>query len=232
MERLEFDLSQGWTRGLKIVFGDRETSKSLNPKVALHVNQVHGNEILSVGPDDLSKQSPLETADGLWLQGDWFQKSKRPLMIKTADCVPLFYIDRIQKSIAAVHAGWRGIQKGIHLRPFEIGDFDPKTTWVWCGPSLNDFEVRSDMWKMFPPDRLRPPFFKETADPEVKIFSPWAYLAEDFQKKIGVDIFYNTEVNTQDDQNFASYRREVSAGRLKPGEKMSQQNLSWIGFNQ
>ncbi len=230
MERLEFELSQGWTRGLKMVFGDSETSQSLNPKVAFHVSQVHGDHIERLGPNDLSRQSPLGEADGLLVQGDWFRNSKRPLMVKTADCVPLFLIDRVNQSVAALHAGWRGIQKGIHLKLFQSGDFDPKTTWIWCGPSLNGFEVRADMWKQFPSERLRAPWFKDTSEPEIKLFSPWEYLASDFQK-LGVDIFYNTEMNTREELNFASYRREISENRLKPGEKLTKQNFSWIGFN-
>jgi copper oxidase (laccase) domain-containing protein len=229
MGAMEFDLSQGWSRGLKIIFGDIEASKQFNLKTAFHVKQVHGNQITRIASTDITRPSPLEESDGMILQGDWFRSCKRPLLIKAADCLPLFYIDRISQSLAAVHAGWRGIQKGIHLKPFESGDFNPKTTWVWCGPSLNHFEVKSDMWKQFPQARLTAPFFTAGVDSETRLFSPWEYLAADF-KKIGVDIFYNAEVNTQDDESFWSYRREKQAGRLDAEGKCAGLNYSWMGF--
>lgn len=230
MESLEYDLSQGWSRGLKIIFGNAETSKNFNLKTAFHLKQVHGNQITRLGSSDITRPSPLEESDGMMLQGDWYRSCKRPLLIKSADCVPLFYIDRMSESLAAVHAGWRGIQKGIHLKPFETGDFNPKTTWVWCGPSLNNFEVKSDMWKQFPASRICAPFFNPGADAETKLFSPWEYLAADF-KKLGVDIFYNCEVNTQEDADFWSYRREKNAGRLTEDGRSAGLNYSWISFS-
>lgn len=36
-----------------------------------------------------------------------------PLMITTADCVPILLYDKIKKTIAAIHAGWRGCFNGI-----------------------------------------------------------------------------------------------------------------------
>jgi len=229
MDRLEFDLSQGWSRGLRIVFANAAESAAFNPKVSFHVDQVHGAKIVPVSAADQSRPSPLEEGDGIQVQGDWFRSCKRPLLIKTADCLPLFYIDRMNQSIAAVHAGWRGLQKGIHLRPFESGNFNPKTTWVWCGPSLNDFEVRPDMWEQFPADQRRTPIFLPTATPEVLRFSPWEFLTAEF-KKTGVDLFYNTEVNTSENESFWSYRREKNRSNLDPNNRCKGSNYSWISF--
>lgn len=74
------------------------------------MRQVHGDRILSIdehGP--LPERLP--ECDGLL--------TDRPgvaLGIRTADCVPLFFVDRTRRVIGAAHAGWRGTALGIAAR--------------------------------------------------------------------------------------------------------------------
>ena len=67
--------------------------------------QVHGTEILPVTSDDcreLYSKISYE-ADGLVTT-----EKNLPLIIFTADCIPILLHDPINGVIAAVHAGWRG----------------------------------------------------------------------------------------------------------------------------
>jgi polyphenol oxidase len=171
---LEFDLQQGWTKGLKMVFENAASSASFNSKVALHIEQKHGDHIHMLSESDLLKSSPICEADGIYVQGDFYKNSKRPLLIKTADCVPLFLIDKETQALAVIHAGWRGLQKGIHTKLFQQGHLDPKNTWAWIGPSMNGkgFEVREDMWSQFSL-ASDPEIFEATKDPNIRLFYPW-----------------------------------------------------------
>jgi YfiH family protein len=228
MAHLEFPLAQGWSKGLHIGFEDAETSQLLNLDRCFHVEQVHGKEIYQVSPSDLKRVGPLAKADGLFVQGDWFKVCPRPVVIKTADCVPLFLIDRQSESVCALHAGWRGLQQGIHRLPFERGWMDPKFTWAWMGPCLNgqNFEVGEDMWKSFPLDQQRNSnIFKTHLNPEKRYFETWEFVTMEFQK-LGVDLVYNVEVDTFEDPSFASYRRARKSGQ----EKSETRNLSWAAF--
>jgi YfiH family protein len=74
------------------------------------MRQVHGDRIHRI-----DKEGPLPEGltecDGLI--------TDRPgvaLGIRTADCVPLFFVDRTRRVIGAAHAGWRGTALGIAAR--------------------------------------------------------------------------------------------------------------------
>ena len=51
--------------------------------------------------------------------------------IKVADCLPIFFINNISKTIGLVHAGWRGISSGI------IGEFVESIKF--CNENVTDF---------------------------------------------------------------------------------------------
>jgi YfiH family protein len=66
--------------------------------------QVHGSDIRTVSAADLqSPFSPVPEADGLITAARGV-----PLLIFTADCVPILLQDPVRGAVGAVHAGWRG----------------------------------------------------------------------------------------------------------------------------
>ena len=76
------------------------------------------------------------------------------LVIKTADCLPVLIKDREEKMVAAIHAGWRGLCKGILLKAInrikELG-FSPDDLEVAFGPSIGPccYEVGSEVEECF-----------------------------------------------------------------------------------
>lgn len=224
---LEFDLHQGWTKGLRIGFENIETSAAFNPKLALSVEQTHSDEIHALSETDLLKASPIAKADGILVQGDFYKHCKRPLMIKTADCAPIFLVDKESHAVAAIHAGWRGLAKGIHTKLFRQGHMDPKHTWAWVGPCMSGegFEVREDMWKNFDPKYMRDTtIFAAGSSPATRIFNSWNFIEREFSD-IGVILTYNVEINTYSDTSFHSYRRSTHEGT-----KIAGHNYSWCKF--
>jgi polyphenol oxidase len=102
----------------------------------LVVNQVHGDRIFIIEPrgsyfssrDDLNYDAIVTTRAGL------------AVCIKTADCVPVFIVDKVQKVIAVVHAGWRGTAlaicaKVIRLMQKQYGSL-PQDILAAIGPSI------------------------------------------------------------------------------------------------
>jgi YfiH family protein len=69
--------------------------------------QVHGDRIVEIGEND-TLPFPLTQCDG-FVTG----RSGVALGIKTADCVPILFVDSRLRVAGAVHAGWRGTALGI-----------------------------------------------------------------------------------------------------------------------
>ena len=116
------------------------------------VRQVHKDRICSItSPDILEEDNfTINDADGLItnLEG---------LLIMTlhADCLPLFFYDRVRRVIAVSHAGWRGTAKAIGPKTIQQmqRDFgcDPADITAAVGPgiSLCCFEVGPEVYEEF-----------------------------------------------------------------------------------
>ncbi|MBM3274469.1 MAG: laccase domain-containing protein, partial [Candidatus Sericytochromatia bacterium] len=75
------------------------------------IHQVHGPEVVAIGAG-----GGPEAEYGDALISD---RSAVPIGIFTADCTPLLLADRTGRTVAAVHAGWRGTAAGIVARTIE-----------------------------------------------------------------------------------------------------------------
>ncbi|HEX7534045.1 MAG TPA: peptidoglycan editing factor PgeF [Syntrophales bacterium] len=100
--------------------GDNEENVRSNWKILAHafnlemtqffvVNQVHGENILTI-------DRPL--ADFIVPEPPQFDAiiTDQPgvaIGIKTADCVPIFFVDKVKRIIGVAHAGWRGTALAI-----------------------------------------------------------------------------------------------------------------------
>ncbi|WP_051599193.1 peptidoglycan editing factor PgeF [Metaclostridioides mangenotii] len=78
-----------------------------------------------------------------------------PLLIFTADCVPISIIDNVNKSIGLVHAGWRGTYEQISMKTIkkmqELYNSKPEDLVCIIGPSIGPccYEVSKDLIDIF-----------------------------------------------------------------------------------
>ncbi|MBC8491998.1 MAG: peptidoglycan editing factor PgeF [Candidatus Marinimicrobia bacterium] len=112
--------------------------------------QVHGNTIQIVDhPDTFESTDALITI-----------RKNIPLVIKTADCTPVILFEPEQRVVAAVHAGWRSVVRGILKNTIRtmVRDFNCNPENIKCatGPSIRSccYEVKSDVSSRFPDDVL------------------------------------------------------------------------------
>ena len=110
--------------------------------------QVHGDRIRIV------------TESGTYPGTDGFITTQKELvlLIKTADCPAVLLVDPQQRVVAAVHAGWRSVVKGILEKVIQLLDdqFNSRPANILCaiGPAIRSccYEVQADVWKIFPED--------------------------------------------------------------------------------
>ena len=112
------------------------------------VHQVHGHRIVEVlTPEQVTTH---EKADGLLIRA-----SKTTALVKTADCVPVLVAEQKSGQVAALHAGWRGVQAGIV--PKAIERLRELVTGADClvaiGPhiSAGAFQVGPEVAEVFAP---------------------------------------------------------------------------------
>jgi len=68
------------------------------------VNQVHGATVV----DAASYNGTAPDADGIWTRSP-----ADVLIVRAADCAPVWIVDPRMKTVALVHAGWRGVVAGV-----------------------------------------------------------------------------------------------------------------------
>ncbi|MGP0076093.1 MAG: peptidoglycan editing factor PgeF [Bryobacteraceae bacterium] len=107
--------------------------------------QVHSNRVLLV-------RSPGPQGEGDALMSNL---SGIPVVIRTADCLPILIADPRNRAVAAVHAGWRGVvceiaSKAVEAMTQEFGS-KPEDLIVAIGPGIGPccFEVGPEVAVQF-----------------------------------------------------------------------------------
>ena len=118
---------------------------NLDNKLLTSVNQIHSDKVLVI-----NKSENHGEADGLITSS----KNNLILLIKTADCVPIFIYDSNIGNYGIVHAGWRGVKQQIHLKAIDkfidLGSDINNLNFV-MGPSIKSccYEVGKEMIDYF-----------------------------------------------------------------------------------
>jgi polyphenol oxidase len=116
------------------------------PADSLYVpRQVHDRGVLLVDGRDSAASVATVPADAIISEGPGFACA-----VRTADCVPLLVADVETRRVGAVHAGWRGVVKGVlraAIEQFSARGSEPGHLLVAIGPhiSLTAFEVGDEV---------------------------------------------------------------------------------------
>ena len=140
----------------------------------------------------------------------------RVAVVMTADCLPILLCARDGREVAAVHAGWRGLQAGVIQSALAAMLSAPSDLLAWIGPGISQahFEVGADVHAAF-----------VDADPAAAAYfdanrpGHWMCdlggLAEAVLRAAGVDTVARSGLCTfASADRFYSYRREAVTGRM------------------
>lgn len=122
------------------------------PKVTVRLTQTHGTDIHIV--EDVSKANPDGIIDAGEGDGLITNVPGILLTVLTADCVPIVFIDRVQKVVGISHQGWKGtlarmaqlmvkrmLENGAQLESLEC----------FIGPAIGreNYDVPEERYKQF-----------------------------------------------------------------------------------
>jgi hypothetical protein len=171
------------------------------------LQQTHSTLVVEAKPHP---QIPVEA------DGSFCRNPGSVCAVLTADCLPVLICDRQGTSVAAVHAGWRGLAAGIIENAIRLIALPTSQLLVWLGPAIGpgQFEVGND---------VREVFVSTHADTDnAFVLQPnGRYLADLYQiartrlAKVGVTAVYGGGLCTYTEADrFFSYRREKVTGRM------------------
>ena len=167
--------------------------------------QVHGADIRIVESGDDFTENGKE-ADGLITN-----LRNTPLLIFTADCVPIVFYDKQQGVVALAHAGWRGTYGNIAGEMVNImtGKFtcniENIKTIIGPSVSVNNYEVSYDLIEKFSALEV-PNYYKENNG---KYYLDLWQLNKELLRKCGIledNIKIIDFCTVRDNDKFFSYR--------------------------
>ncbi len=176
------------------------------PTEPIWLKQNHSNLCVRVEQDNLREADASVT-----------QSRQHPLVIKTADCLPILLCNQAGTEIAAIHGGWRGLLGGIIENTCLKLNSNPQNLMAWTGPAIckHCFEVGPEVPRAF---IQKYPELKSTFTPAKtpdKYLGDLAQIAEFILKKQGVHAIDHSGACTFEEKNkYYSYRRAKQTGRI------------------
>jgi purine-nucleoside/S-methyl-5'-thioadenosine phosphorylase / adenosine deaminase len=138
------------------------------------------------------------------------------LAVLTADCLPVLLAERLGRAIGIVHAGWRGLARGVVENAIAAMEVAPEDLVAWLGPAIGPtaFEVGADVLAAFvDADPHAATSFNAGLDG--KWFADLYALAHRRLEVAGIgDIHGGGFCTYTDTARFFSYRRDRETGRM------------------
>ena len=122
---------------------NRELLAAMLPANPLWLRQVHG--AIAIQHDSSGAEEP--EADGVVASG-----MNQVCAVLTADCLPVLFSNREGTKVAAAHAGWRGLARGVLEATLNAMDEPPDRVIAWLGPAIgpDHYEVGQEVFDAFP----------------------------------------------------------------------------------
>ncbi len=168
------------------------------------MNQTHSNKVIII--DKKNKNNKIFNSDALITN-----LKDVVLAVLTADCVPIILYDKINNTVACIHAGWKGANNGIIENTLDAFKSLEKRNMIYAsiGPCIgrDSYEVGKEFYTKFISEKTtNKQFFKKKKNSKF-LFDIRGYVIHKL-KSNGVKYIDNIELDTfKDAYNFYSYRR-------------------------
>tara|TARA_B100000214_G_C23968700_1_gene628999 strand:- start:315 stop:935 length:621 start_codon:yes stop_codon:yes gene_type:complete len=187
---------------IKILFSNERIKTFPPKKKIINMNQTHSSKISEVS----NKTLYYKSTDGLLSNN-----INHILEISVADCLPIFVYNKKNFCIGVVHAGWKGLKKGIISNLSQaLSSYDSLSDFkIFIGPSISqkNYEVKKDFLEYFEREHFLINDDKYYLD-----------LKKIAVKQLALEGFKDIEVSkicTFENQNFHSFRRNGTEKRMR-----------------
>jgi polyphenol oxidase len=193
-------------------FGTRLSDKPLANQAPITLRQIHSDRVWNA--HRLADRQ--QEGDALFTD-----EIQRGIGVRTADCVPLLLVDTKSRSVAAVHAGWRGSASALARRALERMTQDCGTdaanVWVALGPCIREccYEVGDEVAAQFV---ALFPEWEPLSGGKTRLNLPEANLRHLTAAGVSAEHIFDSGLCTScTPEHFFSYRREPQ----NPGRMLS-----------
>jgi YfiH family protein len=126
---------------IEAVRRNRASLRQWLPAEPLWLRQVHGTTVVEADAADSNPEADAALA----------RRPGRVCAALTADCLPLLLCDEAGSTVAAVHAGWRGLCSGVIEQTLRAMDLPPQTLLAYLGPAIGPaaYEVGAEVREAF-----------------------------------------------------------------------------------
>lgn len=204
------------------------------------LNQVHGDSVYHVTDGVTDPNANFVKALATCADAHITTLADTALAIMTADCVPIMISDSDGEMIAAIHAGWQGLAKGIIAKTVQkmvhqitldnqrirLQALHPITQgWqAWVGACIAQvhYEVNSRvrnaiLSQLTVDDLTAHALFSPNPNRAGHYFADLAKVAELQLNKLGISHVYQSGLDSYADGRFYSYRQQTQQGLAYTG---------------
>lgn len=148
------------------------------------------------------------------------QKANVVCVVMTADCLPILVVNKSGTEVAAIHAGWQGLAKGVVENTLVKLKSQPEELLIWIGPSIHQahYEVGEDFYEEFAKNHslleMRAAF---SVQKNKKWLANVPLLALQRLTRFGIsekNIYLSQECTYANPEKYFSYRRDGVTGRM------------------
>ena len=169
------------------------------------LSQVHGTAVAEL--DTASLKSPADAVIA--------RRAGAVCAILTADCLPVVFAADTGESVAAAHAGWRGLAAGVLEATVRALGSPPERLLAWLGPAIGPehFEVGVEVRDAFlRSDPAAGAAFR--ANTHGRFMADLGVLTRRRLEKLGVTRIYGGgQCTYAEGERYFSYRRDGITGR-------------------
>ena len=138
-------------------------------------------------------------------------------VVMTADCLPVIFCDEAGTTVAAAHAGWRGLSAGVLEATVDAMAVTPAKLMAWFGPAIGPraYEVGDEVRDAFVQHSTRAAKAFSAGRAPGKWWCDLYLLARQRLEALGMRSIHGGDFCTYTDrERFFSYRRDGECGRM------------------